>query len=130
MRVGSWLNSEMEYGRDLADSGWQGARAAWDSALQNEPVGELLSRSVRNSWAPTVIGAGIGALCALLMQRRKAANPMTTVALGMAGGLFGFAAGVAWETRDLSSEVARGALKNMGTARDSHWLEKHPISFG
>jgi len=130
MSVGSWLNSEMEYGRDLADSGWQGARAAWDSATQNEPVGELFARSVRNSWAPTVMGAGIGAVCALLLRRRKEGNPAVAIAMGVAGGFLGFTAGIAWETREISSEVARGALRKMSTTRDSHWLEKHPISFG
>ena len=72
--MGNWLKSEMEYGRDLADSGWQGARTAWDTVLQTEPVSKLLSRSVRASWAPTAMGIGVGALCALLVQRRKA-NP-------------------------------------------------------
>ena len=44
MDMGNWLKSEMEYGRDLAGSGWQGARTAWDSVIQTKPVGELLSR--------------------------------------------------------------------------------------
>jgi len=130
MNVGSWLQSEMEYGRDLADSGWQGARAAWDSAKQTEEIEQVLSRSVRAAWAPTLVGAGVGAFCALLMQRRKSTSPAVALSLGVAGGLLGFAAGVAWETREISSEVARGALRQMGTTRDEHWLEKHPINFG
>ena len=31
MKIGDWLKSEVEYGRDLADSGWQGARTACES---------------------------------------------------------------------------------------------------
>jgi uncharacterized membrane protein YeaQ/YmgE (transglycosylase-associated protein family) len=125
MKIGDWLKSEVEYGRDLADSGWQGAR----SALLDKPVGEILSHSVRASWAPTVMGAGIGALCGLIAQRRK---PKTSVvvAMGVVGSFVGFSAGVAWETRQLSSGIARGAMRNIGSTRDSHWLGKHPINFG
>jgi hypothetical protein len=125
MKIGDWLKSEVEYGRDLADSGWQGAR----DALQGKPVSEILSHSLRASWAPTVMGAGVGALCALIARRRQ---PKTGVvlALGVVGGVVGFTAGVAWETRQLSSGIARGAMRNIGSTRDSHWLGKHPINFG
>jgi hypothetical protein len=129
MKIGDWLKSEVEYGRDLADSGWQGARTARDSMLQGEPVGAIFGRSVRASWAPTVLGAGMGALSALLIQRRKP-NPAAVLALGVVGGVVGFTAGVAWDTRQLSSGMARGAIRKIGTARDSHWLGKHPINFG
>jgi xanthosine utilization system XapX-like protein len=129
MNLGNWLKSEVEYTRDLADSGWHGALTAWETLLQEEPVGSLLSRSARASWAPTVMGAGVGALCALLVARRKPSPPVA-VALGVVGGVVGFTAAVAWETRELSSEVARGALRQIGTTRDSHWLGKHPINFG
>ena len=61
--------------------------------------GRVISRSARASWAPTVIGAGVGALCALLAQRRKP-RPLAVVAMGVVGGFVGFTAGVAWETRD------------------------------
>jgi hypothetical protein len=125
MKIGDWLKSEVEYGRDLADSGWQGAR----SALLGKPVGEILSSSVRASWAPTVMGAGVGALCALLAERRKP-RPVAIVVMGVVGSFVGFTAGVAWETRQLSSGIARGALRNIGSTRDSHWLGKHPINFG
>ena len=129
MDMGSWLKSEVEYGRNLAGSGWQGARTAWDTVVQTEPVGKLLSRSVRASWAPTAVGIGVGALCALLVQRRKASAPVA-VALGITGGVVGFTACVAWETRQISSEVARGAMRQISSTRDSHWLDRHPINFG
>ncbi len=123
------MKSEVEYGRDLADSGWQGARTACDSMLNGEPVGSILSRSARASWAPTVLGAGVGALCALLAQGRKP-KPTPVVAMGVVGGFVGFSAGLAWGTRRISSQIARGAMRNIGSTRDSHWLGKHPISFG
>jgi len=49
MKIGDWLKSEVGYGRDLADSGLQGARAAADSILHGEPVGEILGRSALES---------------------------------------------------------------------------------
>ena len=124
-----WLRSEMEYTRDLADSGWHGARSAWENLSEEEPVSEVLSRSARNSVAPTLMCAGLGALCALLIQRGRRNRPVAVV-LGLAGGFLGFSAAVAWGTRELSSEVARGAWREMSTTRDSHWLDRHPINFG
>jgi hypothetical protein len=128
MSIGAWFKSEVEYTRDLADSGWNGALAAWESLSHEKPVGEVLTRSARNSVAPSVMCAGLGALCALMVQRKR--NRPAALALGIAGGFVGFTAAVAWETRQLSSEVARGALRQINTTRDSHWLVRHPINFG
>jgi len=130
MSFSTWLRSEVEYTRDLADSGWSGARSAWENLSEEEPVAEVLSRSARKSVAPTLLCAGLGALCALALQRRGKPNRDVALALGIAGGFLGFAAAVAWETRELSSEVARGAWRKMATTRDSHWLDRHPINFG
>jgi peptidoglycan/LPS O-acetylase OafA/YrhL len=129
MKIGNWLKAEVEYGRNLAGSGWQGARDAAGSMLHGEAVGELLGRSVRASWAPTALGAGLGAACALIAGGRKP-KAAAVAAMGVVGGVVGFTAGVAWETRQLSGEIARGAMRRIGTTRDSHWLGKHPISFG
>jgi hypothetical protein len=129
VKIGEWLKSEVGYGRDLADSGWQGARTARDSMLNGEPVGSVLSQSARDSWAPTVLGASVGAFCGLLAQRRKP-NPAVVAVMSIVGGCVGFTAGVAWETRQLSSGMARGAMRKMGSTRDSRWLGKHPINFG
>ena len=130
MSFGTWLRSEMEYGRHLADSGWSGALSAWETLNEEEPVGEVLSRSARASVAPTLMCAGLGALCALALQRRGKPNRDVALALGIAGGFVGFTAALAWGTRELSSEVARGAWREMATTRDSHWLDRHPINFG
>jgi len=129
MKIGDWLKSEMEYGRDLAGSGWQGARTARDSMLQGEQVGAVLGRSARASWAPTVMGAGVGALCGLIAKHRKPST-VAVAAMGIVGAFVGFSAGVAWETRQISAGMARGALRQIGSTRDSHWLAKNPINFG
>jgi hypothetical protein len=125
MKIGEWLKSEVEYGRDLADSGLRGAR----EALHGQPLGKIFSDSARASWAPTIVGVGAGALCALLAQRRKP-NPVAVAAMAVVGGVVGFTAGVAWETRQLSGGIARGAMRQMGSTSDSHWLGRHPINFG
>jgi hypothetical protein len=125
MNIGDWIKSEVEYGRNLADSGWQGAR----EALHGESLRKIFSQSARDSWAPTLIGAGVGALCTLLVQRRRP-KPAAVAAMAVVGGVVGFTAGVAWETRQLSGGMARGAMRSMGSTRDSHWLDKNPINFG
>jgi hypothetical protein len=129
MKIGEWLKSEVEYGRELAGSGLQGARTGAGTVLGGQSVGNLLGRSVRASWAPSVLGAGLAAAAALLVQRRRK-KLAAVAAMSAVGAVVGFAAGVAWETRELSSGIARGALREIGTARDSHWLGKHPINFG
>jgi hypothetical protein len=48
----------------------------------------------------------------------------------VAGGAIGFAAGFTWKTRDLTASMARSAMKEMGTVRDEHWIEKHPVDYG
>lgn len=130
MKIGRWLKSGVEYGRDLADSGWQGAREAYDTVQGDEPVRALLTRSARASWAPAAVGAGAGAVCALIATRRRSNKLGALLAMSAVGAVAGFAAGVAWETRELSSEMARGALRGMSPVRDAHWLDKHPINFG
>jgi len=45
------------------------------------------------------------------------------------GGAVGLAAAFAWESRHLTASVAGSALKNMGRARDEHWLSTHPIDY-
>jgi len=129
MNFSDWLKAEVEYGRDLAGSGWRGARDAADSMLQDEAAGELLGRSVRSSWAPTAIGAGVGTVCALIAGGRKP-RAAAIAAMGVVGGVVGFTAGVAWETRQLSGGIARGAMHRIRKTRDSHWLDRHPINFG
>jgi hypothetical protein len=125
MKLKDWLKSEVEYGRDLADSGLAGAR----EALDGQPLSEIFTNSARASWAPTAIGAAAGAVCSLLVQGRRP-KAATVAALTLVGGVVGFTAGVAWQTRELSGGIARGAIRNTGPIRDSHWLDRHPINFG
>jgi hypothetical protein len=50
-------------------------------------------------------------------------------AFGMFGGAIGFGLGVAWGNRRLGASVVSGAWKNIGRARDEHWIERNPIDY-
>ena len=45
------------------------------------------------------------------------------------GATIGLSTGMAWGTRHLTGDMARGAKKNIDAARDSRWLEKNPIDY-
>lgn len=124
-----WIESSIDYGRSLINSGLEGARSAQSKTLAGEPVTSVLMNSVQDSWMPAVIGAYVGALGASLGHRRK---PHYGALLGasLLGAAIGLTTGMAWGTRRLTGDIARGAKKNIDTARDAHWLEKNPIPYG
>jgi len=115
------------YGRELVHSGISGLRTGRDSQLHGQPLSAVLTRSARASLSLAALGACAGLLQFCLSDRRRIAR---TVAWGVAGGVIGFVAGFTWKTRDLTANMARSALKEMGTVRDERWLDKHPISYG
>jgi hypothetical protein len=43
--------------------------------------------------------------------------------------VIGLIVGLAWKTRELTASMGRSALKEMGTVRDQHWLQNHPIDY-
>ena len=124
----SWLSSNIDYAKNLVDSGLAGACAAQENVLKGQCVGTVLSRSARRSWPPAAIGLGIGALCGFLASRRKR-SPGTVVACGLIGGAAGFGAGMIWGTRQLTGSMAEAAMKNINGVRDARWLEKNPIDY-
>jgi len=129
MDIGDKIKSGMGYAGDLADTGWKGARDAGSAALKGEPVGRVLTRSAQASWTSTLVGAAVGALVGYLVNTRKP-SISRVAACAVIGGTVGFGTGLAWETRELSSGMARGAMRNINKARDQHWLATHPIDFG
>lgn len=129
MTTKDWIKSNVEYGRSLVDSGLEGARSATNSALEGVSVGEFLIRSVRESWLPTLVGAYVGALGASIGNRRKTNYGAVGVA-GVVGAAIGLTTGMAWGTRRLTGDMARGAIKNIDKTRDAHWLEKNPVPYG
>jgi len=69
----------------------------------------------------------IGALGSYSGYRQK--SIVRTLAFGLVGAVIGLGAGLAWESRRLTASAAESALKNIGRARDEHWLAKHPIDY-
>ena len=117
----------LRYGRSLANSGAAGMRTGRDAYLNGKPLGEVLAQKAKASLGLAAIGACAGLLQCLVSTRgRRISN---SVVLGTVGSAIGFLAGFTWKTRDLTASMVHGAAKNMGSARDEHWLERHPIDY-
>jgi hypothetical protein len=124
----NWIESNLSYGKNLVESSVEGARSARKMTTEGECVGSVLTRSARDSWQLVSIGVGLGLLVGLLVTRRKP-SPAKMLVCGLLGGVAGLGTGVAWETRELTGDMARGAIKNAKVVRDAHWLERHPIDY-
>ncbi len=122
MALATWLKSEVGYGEQLVRSAVEGARAG--SGNNAEPLRSVLVRSARASWPWLMVGASIGLLASRLGNRRsKAGAAVCGVLLGAA---VGFGANMA---RQLTEDTVRGAMKNVNSVRDAHWLATHPIDY-
>ncbi|MGC9158836.1 MAG: hypothetical protein ACP5FH_07575 [Terracidiphilus sp.] len=127
MGVSKWVQSNVDYGRRLVDSGIEGARSGQEAFLDGKPITPYLGESMRSALLPAALGACVGALVASPVARRKSAAVRLTY--GLLGGVLGMTLGLAWENRDLGASVAGSAWKNMGRVRDERWLSKHPIDY-
>jgi hypothetical protein len=127
MDLGKWSKSQADYGREILHSGLEGARSGGEAFLHGEPLTPFLSEFVRSALKPAAVGAFIGVLGSYPGKRER--SVARALAYGLLGGAIGLGAGVAWESRRLSASVAGGALRNIGRARDEHWLTKHPIDY-
>ncbi|MGB8770538.1 MAG: hypothetical protein WCC92_13035 [Candidatus Korobacteraceae bacterium] len=126
MKAGS-SKANRGYGRALVHSGLSGLRRGRDSQLEGQRLSAVLTRSALGSLGLAAIGACAGLLPFYLSRRHRIAR---SAVWGVAGGVIGFAAGFTWKTRDLTASMARSAIKEMGTVRDEHWIERHPINYG
>jgi len=120
-----WLKSRLHYGHDLIHSAVEGARSAGEHAQTNLPVGTVLVRSARASLPWAVIGASV----ALLYSRRRQQSTRKQVLFGVLGAVAGLGTNVALSTRQLTGKMVHGAVQNISTVRDAHWLTKHPIDY-
>ena len=127
MNLDAWLKSGVGYGWDLIRSALEGARSGGDEIQEEESPGSVLLRSARTSLALSVAAASVGLLAGYWVSRRKSARKAG--AFGLAGAAIGFAGGMAWGTRHMTGEMARGAIRKMDAARDAHWLARHPIDY-
>lgn len=127
MNLDGWLKSGIKYGCDLLRAGMEGARSAEEQIREEESPRSVLIRSARTSLAPSVAAASLGLVAGYWVSRRKSAH--NAVAFGLAGAVLGFAGGMVWGTRHMAGGMARGAIKKMDAARDTHWLARHPIDY-
>jgi hypothetical protein len=127
MDLRQWSKSNADYGRELLHSGIEGARSGGEAFLEGESFTPFLSESVRSALKPAALGACIGVLASYPAYEKK--SMIRALAFGLLGGVIGFGAGIAWESRRLAASVAGGALKNIGKVRDERWLSKHPIDY-
>jgi hypothetical protein len=127
MDLRKWSKSNADYGRELLHSGIEGARSGREAFLNGESLTPFLSESVRSALKPAALGACLGVLGGYPGYGQKSVS--RALAYGLLGGVIGFGAAVAWESRCLTASVAGGALRNIGRVRDEHWLTMHPIDY-
>ncbi len=128
MTVRSWIKSEVGYGEELVRSAIAGGRCARDKALGPEPAGAALARSLRNALPWLTVGASIGFLG--LCWRGKRRSPPAIAVFGLLlGAVAGFGTSMTVSTWHITEETVRGAMKNVNTVRDAHWLANNPIDY-
>jgi len=120
------MKSSLHYGRDLVNSGLSGLRNGRDLHLNGQPLSEALTESARGALGLAAIGTCAALFGSCLARRDRGAK---AVGYGVAGSVIGLIIGLAWKTRELTASMGRSALKEMGTVRDQHWLQNHPIDY-
>src|SRR5215472_279209 len=118
------LDNYFRYGRSLANSGAQGLRRGREAYLNGRPLAAVLSEKARASLGLAAGGACAGLMQCLISNRRR--HVPASLALGS---VIGFFAGFTWKSRDLAGSMIEGAARGIGTVRDQHWLERHPIDY-
>jgi len=128
MSISEIIKTNLAYGKELVDSGLQGAKEARKSVRESETQNQMVSIALQEAWQAATIGAIAGALFGVLTDERK---PIRGVIAGsLLGAVVGFGGSFVWKTRPLTSAMAHGAGKRIGRARDKHWLTGHPINYG
>jgi hypothetical protein len=126
MGLREWSKAEVEYGRKVLDSGVEGALSGREKFLDGKPMSGFMREWFQEAWKPAALGAAIGVLGSCPGNRKSVGR---TVAFGVLGGIIGFAAGLAWDSRDLTKSAVSAALDNIERVRDEHWFEMHPIDY-
>jgi hypothetical protein len=127
MKVADWVGENLEYGRKLVNNGLEGAQAGGEAALGEESLPEVLVDSAPSAVGLAAIGAGVGVFYSYLGNKRKFSKE--GVLFGVLGGVAGLLVGLGWSTRHLTNGIRVGAMKNIKTVRDEHWLDRHPIDY-
>ncbi|MBK7422380.1 MAG: hypothetical protein IPJ48_04395 [Propionivibrio sp.] len=128
MSITDKIKTNLAYGKELVESGIEGASEARKTVLAEEDKSNLVHAAVQESWQSATIGAMAGALVGVLSDEQK---PTRGVIFGvLLGAAVGYASSFAWKTRPLTSAMAHGAGKRISRVRDQHWLTDHPINYG
>ncbi len=127
MNVTEWVGDNLEYARDLVGTALEGAKDGHSAVAEEDRLPKVLVKTAPSSLGLAALGAGIGVLCAYLGNKRKL-NAESAL-FGALGGVAGLLIAVGWSTRHATNGMASGAMKNISTARDARWLERHPIDY-
>ena len=128
MSISQKIRTKLAYGKELVESGLQGAKEGRQTVRESAAQQAIVSVATQESWQAATIGAVAGALFGVLTDERK---PMRGVIAGsLLGAFVGFSGSFLWKTRPLTSAMAHGAGKRIGRARDRHWLTGHPVNYG
>lgn len=122
------LKAGLEYGKELVESAYEGAREAQTDEFDEGELTEELREVLEDSWRPALIGACAGALVGYVTDReRSSSNVLAGLLVGAA---VGFAGSLVWGSRHVTGTLAKGAVKGVGRMRDRRWLEKNPVVYG
>jgi hypothetical protein len=127
MNLGKRVRSNIDYGRELVRSGFEGAAHDREAFLDGVPLLPFLNDAARRARKQAAIGVCLGLLGGYLGRRHKPAN--RAVAYGALGGIIGFGAGFTWRAHRLAASIGHGAATKVNAVRDEHWLERHPINY-
>ncbi len=122
------LKTNLAHGQELVASGVEGAAEARKAVLESPETTDIVKEAAQESWQAAAVGVMAGAIVGVLTDDRKPVRGVVTG--GLLGAVLGFAGSFAWKTRPLTSSMLHGAGKRIGTTRDQHWLEKHPVNYG
>jgi hypothetical protein len=128
MSVSERIRSNLAYGKDLVESGIEGANEARRASLESAETTDMVTAAAQESWQAAAIGALAGAIFGVLADDRKPVRGV--IAGGLLGAAAGFAGSFAWKTRPLTGAMAREAGRRIGVARDEHWLSENPVNYG
>ena len=128
MSIKEKIKTNLAYGKELVESGIEGAEEARKSTLATEEKAHMIHAAAQESWQSATLGAMLGAVVGVLADDRKPARG--AVFGGLLGAAAGFGGSFAWKTRPLTQAMARGAGKRITRTRDLHWLADNPINYG
>jgi hypothetical protein len=122
------LKAGLDYGKELVESAYEGAREAQADEFDEGELAEELREVIEESWRPALIGACAGALVGYVTDREKSSR--NVLAGLLVGAAVGFAGSLVWGSRHVTGTLAKGAVKGVGRMHDRRWLEKNPVVYG